>query len=494
MYKVFIADDEYYIREGLKRIVNWERLGFKIVGEAEDGIEALEKIKRINPDLCVIDVKMPEMDGLELISNIKSYKNSTKIIILTGYPEFDYAIKAIELGVNFYILKPVDPEILKEKLEKVYHELEKERILYESSKGRIMERFLKKHLDVKEDEINNIFCLDLPWNSYQVVLVDWEDKSLDKIKVLEDISYYFPFSFLVDNFIGFVIKDFSKEKRKLINLRDHLRNKYRDYFCFSIGEKVYDFLSISSSFEKAKSLFSRRFLYEEKGFLVYPKGKKNLKPHLELEKINNVALWVEVIEDLDFVKLWELLEDKMIKHMVYEDEEQEIKLSYFNLYVDIVTLLITRYSQFKEKSFKYLKNRIFEEFFNKRTIIDLHVFTKEILTELISDFSEIMGRNPLVKITEYIESNFYKDLKLKDVAKEFGYNPCYLGKIFKKYTKEKFNTYLDRVRINKAKELLRRGLKVSEVAEMVGYKDTDYFICKFKKYTGKSPQNFKESI
>ncbi len=204
--------------------------------------------------------------------------------------------------------------------------------------------------------------------------------------------------------------------------------------------------------------------------------------------------WVNAIEDLDFIKLWELLEDKMILHKIWEEEEQEIKLSYFNLYVDIITLFIAKYPQFKEKASKYLRKEIFEGIFSKRNLVDLHVFVKEILTELISDFSEIMDRNPIIKVTEYIESNFYKNLKLKDVAKEFGYNPCYFGKIFKKYTKEKFNTYLDKVRINKAKELLMKGMKVSEVAEIVGYKDVDYFVGKFKKYTGKSPQSFKEGL
>jgi len=128
-YKVLIADDEPVIRQGLKKIVNWNILGFKIVGEAENGIEALDKVHKLDPDLCVIDIRMPGMDGLELISEIRKSKSEIKIIILTGYPEFEYAQKAISLGVQSYILKPVDPQILKDELTKIYEDLERKKFL-----------------------------------------------------------------------------------------------------------------------------------------------------------------------------------------------------------------------------------------------------------------------------------------------------------------------------------------------------------------------------
>jgi two-component system response regulator YesN len=120
MYKVLIVDDEPIIREGMKKIINWNIYGYKVIGDAENGLDAYNKILTLNPDLCIIDIKMPEMDGLELISKIKECEINTKIIILTGYPEFEYAQKAIDLGVESYILKPVDPNILIEKIKKVY--------------------------------------------------------------------------------------------------------------------------------------------------------------------------------------------------------------------------------------------------------------------------------------------------------------------------------------------------------------------------------------
>lgn len=488
MYKVFIVDDEPIIREGLKKIINWDGCGFKIVGEAGDGLEAFEKISKLKPDLCIIDIKMPEIDGLELISKIKEIKNDTKILILTGYPEFDYAQRAIDLGVEGYILKPVDPEILLDKLNKLYIQLEKEKILLENSKERILEKLLKGYLELNDEEVNRIFNLNLPWKSYQVILI-YSEKERDCYRIFKELLRFFSFCFIVEGRVGVVIEDFVKERRKLLTLKNFLKNKFEDYFIFSVGNKVSSIKQINCSYKTALSLLQKRFLYENKGFLISSERSclSNLKGSFDFkDKI------IKAIESFDFIALDVLLEEKMRLHIANEDEEHEIKLSYFDLYINVITSLSFQYSKFKDFSEKYLKKRIFDEFYNKKTLLDLHNYIKDLFLDVFKDFSEIVGSSPFWKIAEYIEANYYKDLKLKNIAREFGYNPCYLGKIFKKYTGEKFNTFLDKVRICKAKDLLISGMKVVDVAEKVGYKDLDYFVYKFKKYTGKSPQSFKE--
>ncbi|HPU43409.1 MAG TPA: response regulator, partial [Dictyoglomaceae bacterium] len=109
MYRVIIADDEKIIREGIKKVIDWQKEGFKIICDASDGVDAYKKITRLKPELCLIDIKMPGLDGLELIKRITEEKIDTKVIIITGYPEFEYARKAIDLGVKTYLIKPIDP-------------------------------------------------------------------------------------------------------------------------------------------------------------------------------------------------------------------------------------------------------------------------------------------------------------------------------------------------------------------------------------------------
>ncbi|ACI18257.1 response regulator transcription factor [Dictyoglomus thermophilum] len=490
-YKVLIADDEPVIRQGLKKIVNWNALGFKIVGEAEDGVEALDKVRKLDPDLCVIDIRMPGMDGLELISEIRKSKSEIKIIILTGYPEFEYAQKAISLGVQSYMLKPVDPQILKDELTKIYEDLERKKFLFEGSKEKILEKLLKGQISLTEKDVSKLLNFDLSWDSYQVVLMSSDNENVDKYEISQELKKFFPISFMIDGTLGFVIEDFKKDNRKITSLRNHLKNKFKEYFIFSVGDKVLSISQINYSYETALSLLRKRFLWENKGFLLYPCKKVNVNNFTHVDITDEVIC---ALESCDFIKLETLLEKKMRYHMMREEQEQEIKLSYFELYINVITAFLKKYPKFKEYSSKYLKKRLFEGFYSKRTLLDLHNYVKDLLLELSKDLFDILGTSPLGKIAEYIEANYYKDLRLREIAKEFGYNPCYLGKIFRKYMGENFNTYLDKVRVNKAKELLISGGKVGEVAERVGYKDIDYFIMKFKKYTGKTPKNYIKEI
>lgn len=114
MYKVLIIDDEYFIREGMKQVVQWKELGCELVGEAANGEEGIEKILKLRPDIVVSDIRMPKKDGLEMIEEIQGINHHIQIIILTGHREFEYAQQAIRLGVHRLLLKPSKREELKE--------------------------------------------------------------------------------------------------------------------------------------------------------------------------------------------------------------------------------------------------------------------------------------------------------------------------------------------------------------------------------------------
>lgn len=108
LYKILIVDDEEEVRSSIMRKMQWEQLGYQLVGDAENGEDALEKVRGLEPDLVLTDIKMPYMDGLTLTKYIKEERNSTEIVIFSGFDDFEYAQKAIKLGVIEYILKPVN--------------------------------------------------------------------------------------------------------------------------------------------------------------------------------------------------------------------------------------------------------------------------------------------------------------------------------------------------------------------------------------------------
>ena len=127
MFKVLLIDDEPIIREGLKTIIDWSQHGFEICGEAVNGRDALVKVRNLHPDLLIVDIKMPVIDGLKLLEELRKEGNRVQALILTGYSEFDYAQKAVNLGAIGYILKPIDEDDLSINVKKAYKEIIKEK-------------------------------------------------------------------------------------------------------------------------------------------------------------------------------------------------------------------------------------------------------------------------------------------------------------------------------------------------------------------------------
>lgn len=139
MLKVFLVEDEVVMRNGIKNNIPWEQEGFEFVGEASDGELAYPLIKREKPDILITDIRMPFMDGLELSRLVKKELPQIKIIILSGYNEFDYAKTAISIGVTDYLLKPISSAKLLEAVKKVGDMIEKEQ-----DNVRLMERYEKE--------------------------------------------------------------------------------------------------------------------------------------------------------------------------------------------------------------------------------------------------------------------------------------------------------------------------------------------------------------
>jgi len=509
VYRVLIADDEPIIREGLKKVISWDSLGFEVIGTASDGRDAYRKINALRPDLCIIDIRMPGLDGLELISKIKEQNIDVKIIILTGYPEFGYAQKAVDLGVKTFLLKPIDPAILEEKVKKIFIELEQERNLkyilgksVELSKEKLIYEIVRGNLEkIPVEEINRVYNFQFPWKSYQVALLQFSDlnniEDLDSIvmemaKALEPSGY----CCYVEDMVGILFKDFfyRYHRKELINIKNLLKNKHNADFTIYIGKKVFRLEEARESFDSAMYLVKNKFLCNRKDILIYPEKRKEAEAGEEIEENEIIERIKRAIECLDANSLQEALELKLASCLAGEASEDQIRLSYLNIYLNVIHYFSSNYSGFKESSNNYLNEEVLDQFYRKESLLELNKFAEDLLFSIMEKFAEMSGKSLIFKVLEYIDNNYYTDLKLKDISQKFGYNSCYLGKLFKKNVGESFNTYLGKVRINKAKEFLLQDMKVLEVAEKVGYKDLDYFTQKFKEHTGKTPGSFKEEM
>jgi len=513
MMKVLIVDDESIIREGLKTIINWTQYGFEICDTASNGREGLQKVQEHRPDLAIVDIKMPVMDGIKMVEKLKAQKDPCRVIVLTAYSDFTYAQKFIELGAVSYILKPVEQEDLIKVLEKVKRQIESEqetRLGIDASlllsKDKILEGFVTRTIDeALIGQYIKQYQLDFPWQRYRVGLVDaGREYTLDmKLKkcirekleeIVTDNSYGYVFE--IDGYIGILFRELCDISlpHVLKSLQEKVDQQCRILVTISVGRQVTVLDQLVHSYTEAYRLLEQKFLYGQKQIII-GNGESDTYCNIRHESINDIYLekLAGKLRDAIFannsVLINNLLEDMKDCFFGAKTDEETIKINYTGLYLMIINHMKAADETVKKHTGD--SSEILDEIGRKTSLQELHGYLKYKLLTLSEKLACSSPEGTMKRILDYIDKNYAGDIKLESLATMFNYNCNYLGKLFKAKTGMFFNTYLDHVRIEKAKQLLGQGYKVYQVVDRVGICDIDYFYRKFKKYTGVSPSAFK---
>lgn len=509
--KVLIADDEAIVLEGLKYIIDWEDLGFSICSQAQNGEEALEKVLNLQPDLVLLDIRMPKLTGIEIVQIAREKGFKGHFIILSGYSDFSYAQTAIKYGVDFYLTKPIDEDELENAVTTVKKQIEDDRKsaqtlnqYRENARDTIIRNLLTG--DFRDISGLNLSDLHLSTDIYQVV--SYERFTKDPFQVTWDFAELLRVSNQDHNSFDHI----SIDHREVILLKgafalerfNRLLTHYRinpqkgsplDSLFLTYGRQVYRPEEIFHSYLDAYTLLDRRFFCEYNqhvlGFEALPSADACTYHATDEEAHRYSSLLTNYIQTQNRRCIEDLL-NEMKENLYYcADDISSIK-----------RFLIDIYLQIKQKISQVYTNIQIPFSTNSAIIdsIDGKFYLYEILQILNQQFEMCMnaiggpsGENIMNDILHYINHNYMDNLKLETLAPLFGYNSAYLGKIFTKKVGESFNSYLDRVRIEQSKILLEdETLKVYEIAERIGYKNVDYFHKKFKKYVGESPAEYRK--
>lgn len=499
--KVLIADDEPDVRTGLKTIIDWEGLGFEVCGEAENGEACLRQILRLQPDLVLLDIRMPKMHGLECAQEARKRGWDGKIVVLSGYSDFKYAQSAIRCGVETYLLKPIDEDELAETVRKIGEKILEERrrlqrmnFAMEKARGAVLSDLLTGRMTPRAGG-ENVRSLSLDADIYLVVIPERLDPGgpmpaalaeLDKMlttgaaeamKLNGGDVYLLEGSDAVARFDRLAASAQAKE------------------IFFAVGRIAATPADISLSYRDAAGIFARRFFLPEGQAVV----REALPGKLEPCDIGEVDLRGYAEQLFTFVqggnydavcRLLDGLRDRFAS--------MDIRTDY------TVTMLTNLCIQ--------VKNRVFEAYSGADAFLggDAEIIAavsackrlsgvigliRERAGEVIQKLLGLQGSRLADRVRIYIEKNYAKNINLEGLAATFGYSSAYLGKVFKNSAGESFHSYLDRTRIGRAKELLaNEDLKVYEISERVGYENIDYFYVKFRKYEGLSPLEYRRSI
>ncbi len=525
MIKTLIVDDEPFIRQGLRVLIDWEKYGYEIVDEAENGIKAIEKIKEKDIDLVITDIKMPEMDGLELIEYVyKSIKRKVNFIVLSGYCEFEYARKAIRYNVQDYILKPIQREELinslgkiQEKYIKVSLENEEkqnnEKLIYdkyicELISGRYDKKsinYIKNKLDHKS-EIRYI-NIEVNYNEDKYSNLSHEDKRLGQHKLYNRIlewldKDHYNVIFDVTNEkecydVGFIYeKRLSREKcinekEYITNLINYIREGYMYDFFIYIGQRVDKIEDLEISYKSAIIAKMLSNFSMDSKILYYDDVMNNPKTYtIEKKYMDNLIKAIEENSTEDIMICIDEFYNSFKNHYI-DLEIISININYLlcNL-ISIAKNIDENVNQ--EKIAQYISLGIFNGNMSRGSSKHLKKFSIEFSNYLVQ-LRQNNSQGILDHINKEISEHYMEKLSLKSLGEKYYINSAYLGQVFKKQYNMSFKDYLNAYRIDRAEELLMNSNeKIYKISEQVGYNNTDYFINKFVQLKGKTPLQYRK--
>ncbi|WP_186438567.1 response regulator [Cohnella terricola] len=532
MYKIAIVDDEDEIREGIEDLIQWENHGFQFIGSFENGNEALKVFEDRVPDLVLTDICMPYMDGVELTRYLADKYPLTKVIMLTGYDDFQYTQQAIQLRVYDYILKPFSANQLRSVLDKAKLEMDEDnrkkedihklKLQLNQSLPLLKERFLESLVTapMKGKEIEEklaFFNLPLSGPCYVAIVIDVDDfgeRELSQSVTEQELMYYAVYN-IIEEIMGsdqsivfrnredriVVIlsdEDTSKVQGTAQALSEETRNSVESYLRFTvtigIGNPIRSLQGIVQAYQSALAALDNRFLLGKNKVITYPELDINQRTHIamypEWEKKLILAVRTGTGKEVN-----EAIED-YIRNL--KNAFIPMKQCYF--YIHKVCLAL------KDTMEEFGQLELFGDPIERLAEIDqyktldeierwLSVICKQIV-ESVSGQSNNLSKSKVLMAEKYIKDHFSNEsLALSDVCQHVQISPSYFGTVFKTYTGETFIEYVTRIRIEKAMELLKcTDLKTYEIAHNTGYKDPHYFSLIFKKKAGVSPTEYRGRI
>lgn len=496
-----IVDDERRTRLGITTIIEWEAHGFTIIDTAANGYEALTKYEKHRPDLCIIDIKMPGLTGLELVQQLREKDKQLKVIFLSGFAEFEYAQQAIRYQAVGYLLKPLEEQELIKYLTKVRLELDKEKQTSKAVKWKVEEenhRMITSALKGKiTTETMTFFQHHLDWSDYTIMLLKvanlYEVEANSVWQSLRELGDDQCIVFNCNGYYGLLTSydGQSNPNKELCIEMEAMMSEKSLSFCCAITSPVSHVRMLNKAFREAVVLLEDSFYYEEVFITTHTPSFRSKQ---EGKSNKSMAFWRDKLsyatELANQPAIYDVVSDMLTTFADQGMKEQEVKQQIRRILWEVTEKLATNYS-----SVKCRFNPEQSDFHELSTILQVDgviSFVAQYLIELSKSIDRDNQQVIVKKMKHFIAQHYHENIKLSMLADLLNYHKVYLGKIFKDSTGEYFNTYVDKLRIQKSKELLEQGYKVYEIAELVGYKNPDYFYTKFRKYEGISPSQYRK--
>ncbi|WHH60942.1 response regulator [Petroclostridium sp. X23] len=534
MYKVMIVDDESMVRIGVKSCIDWESNSFMVVGEASNGREALDLFEKLKPEIILTDIKMPVLDGLQLIKKVMNQAPDTKIIVLSCLNEYDYVREAMKDGAVDYLFKPtMSPEDILNILNDV-----KEKIALEESKNieynRLKDEAQRSQKIMREKYLMSLINTEVRQDhNIEADLEKYNTKLSDKkiicmmieIDEHETLKNKYPYDALqlqytsIINAINDVINQYNngaaimletKEvvvlynihtysqmnmDTEILNFAKKIKNTIKNYVGISttigISKLFNHFCNCKQAVKQAEKAKSQKFILGRGQIIKYGDihdDHSDLKElfSIEIKKVYELAKskkYEETLKQLEGL-FCKMKEERNLAREAINELAIEIIVEFLRIFRDEISLdkkLVDKYSNIFEKKLK-----TFDEVFDALKMIIQEIF------ERIQEKEAAQYSHTINKAINYISENYAQDITLDSISSYVHISKNYFSKLFKEETGINFVQYLADVRVKHAVELLKNeNIKTYEAAKLVGYDNYRYFCKIFKNITGRTPSEVK---
>lgn len=535
MYKVLIVDDEKYVISLIEKLIDWEKLGMKVVGSAGDGMKGVELVEELKPDILIADVKMPGFDGISLVKRVREIDRDIKFIIISGHKKFEYAKSVMKYNVEDYILKPIDKEELEGILQKIRKELD-EKSEQRKNEGKInkwmdsnrllmndqfMEELYNKSLFSKKqsiEEINQRYFTELGNYVYRCAIIQ-----LNGLNGTMEASFVEDFLSTLKKYIDqkngenerpvmsrigyhqiLLLLESAQEKMSSVNtvlehiLGEALRmgSKYSGLkVAFSVGKPVRldtNVMGLEETLDSARTALNKRFTDGYGRILLAENNRAAENSDIDADMLKNLGKAVRSTSESEITQQINAIYDA-VRSEGYKNS---------NIYM-------TAACKVNEELYQYLRlfssaegmQQKLEEQLGKRMIeaTGITELKKLLVQHICENMEQLIGDSksnlsPAIRTAKiFIANNYKQDIGLGDVARVVNLSSVYFSGLFKKEMGENFVDYLNRVRIDAAKVLLKDVRNnIGEIAEQCGFSDTRYFAKIFKRSVGITPSDYRK--
>lgn len=514
-YTVLICDDELLERQVLASIIESSDLPLKVVGEARNGIEAVEQSEKLKPDILLIDVKMPGKDGITASAEIKKSCPKCKSIFITAYDEFEYVKKALQIGAVEYLLKPVRPDEILALLAKTVEVLNqewqkklKEEKLLESIKeaagmlkSSIMVSLIMGHIDdesVLKSRAKLLGIKEFP-SSVMVILPDVATANSEAELERYEVFRFMENKYLKDDnvFLFFmgeeIVLGLTSAYGSAVSMAEEIRKMIEENLDITVT------IGVGQGNKDIKSLFHDARLAAQLG-KFYIGSNNVITADMVLDFLGHVSEYKLDKENtlLEYVKMGNFKEALAVMYQILQDIFVICKGSLIDCQVRISEMMVmvwrtARQVGLIEPENGYIYSNYLQKLTRCQTYAALKSCCEGFLEEVFSKINNFDTDDIIRQAMKYIEENYNEDIKLAKLAKEIYISPDYFSRLFKKVAGCTYVEYITKIRIENAKILLANPIiSIAEVAKKTGYSDPNYFSKVFKKNVGMSPSQYKK--